>query len=516
MTAIVIERILRSLNLPYTRTYLYGYMDLLPLNDTLWAIKKTLDHYGIDNSSFSIADKTKVRELNRPFVTQWNGDFVLVKAITSNQVVFFDSKGYHKIAVDEFIKLWSGVVLLYESKDSSSEPNYISHRKAQIQKILNSVLVFLSATVLLLFALCQEYGSGIVCIELSLSIIGFGISILLLKKHLHIPSPTAEKLCNIVSHGKCAETTGHKLKNTFSPIGYNLSELGIAFFGVNALVLLIFSAKAIPVLFFSFLLALPLSIWSIGWQLVKRSWCTLCVLVMLTVWTSLGILLAMDHVFIYANTIFQFIGILCSYWLFLQGAHYFSIQYLQIISQRGRINALQRAKYDKGTWNAVLASCNTPLPVDIKTSSSLIFGEIDTELPLITVIGNPFCNPCARMHHRLQPLLDAGFPIQYVYTYFNPDLAPINKEIVSSYFINGPEKTWDLLAQWYTGNKELHPFNQKDDKHIPDYLKQQIISELEKQDAWIKKSGITSTPTILINGKAMPSHYVVEDLLYIY
>lgn len=516
MTAIVIERILQSLNLPYTRTYLYEYMDLLPLNDTLWAIKKTLDHYGIDNSSFSIADKTKVRELNRPFVTQWSGDFVLVKAITSNQVVFFDSRGSHKIAVDEFIKLWSGVVLLYESTDSSSEPNYISHRKAQIQKRLNIALVSLSVTVLFLFALCQEQASTVVCLEFSLSIIGLGLSILLLKKHLHIPSPTAEKLCNIIRHGKCDETTGYQLKNTFLPNGVNLSELGIAFFGVNALALLIFSANAISALFFSLLLALPLSLWSIGWQLVKRSWCTLCVLVMSTIWVALGVIFAMIHVYIGSNTMFQFIGILCGYWLFLQGIHYFVSQHTRVIRQKERINSLQRAKYNKGTWESVLASCNTPLPVDLRTSSSLVFGEIDTELPLITVIGNPFCNPCARMHHRLQPLLEAGFPIQYVYTYFNPDLAPINKEIVSSYFINGPEKTWDLLVQWYTGNKDSHPFNQKEDKHIPDNQKQQIISELEKQDAWIEKSGITSTPTILIDGKALPSHYVVEDLLYIY
>lgn len=494
---------------------MHEYMELLPLNDTLWAIKKTLDHYGINNSSFIIASKNKISEYSNTFITQWNGDFVLVEAITSNQVVYFDSTGTHKIAIDEFLKTWSGIVLSYKSTDSSSEPNYVVHRKTQIRNYLYKGITVTAAIVLSVFAITRIYDSALVCIELMLSLTGLSLSLLLLKKHLHIPSPTAEKLCSIVSHGKCDENVNVNLKAVHLN-SINLSELGISFFCVNTIALLLFSVNAIPVLFLSLLLALPLSIWSIGWQLVKRSWCTLCVFVMLTLWVALGVLLSETHILIDVSTIARFICILCCYWILLKATNYFSMQHTRITRQKERINALQRTLYDADTWNAILASGNTSYPIDIESSSSLLFGSMDSEFPRITVIGNPFCNPCARMHHRLQPLLEAGFQIQYIYTYFNPDLFPINKEIVASYFINGPERTWNLITQWYTGDRNLHPFNPKNVNQIPDNLIQRVLTELEKQDKWIENSGITTTPTILVNGKVMPSHYAVEDLLYIY
>lgn len=41
------EILLQRLNVPYTRAYLHEYMEKLPLNDSLWAINKTLEHYNI-------------------------------------------------------------------------------------------------------------------------------------------------------------------------------------------------------------------------------------------------------------------------------------------------------------------------------------------------------------------------------------------------------------------------------------------------------------------------------------
>lgn len=105
----------------------------------------------------------------------------------------------------------------------------------------------------------------------------------------------------------------------------------------------------------------------------------------------------------------------------------------------------------------------------------------------------------------------------YFFTYFNPDLAPVNKRIIETYKTEGEQATWDLLTDWYTnGHPKEHPFANPPSQEITAETAKEIVDELLRHDRWTAKAGISVTPTILIDGKPLPAGYTVEDLIYLY
>ena len=53
--------------------------------------------------------------------------------------------------------------------------------------------------------------------------------------------------------------------------------------------------------------------------------------------------------------------------------------------------------------------------------SAIIFGNPNAKM-LVTILSNPHCNPCARMHKRVEELLgteDKEICVQYVFSSFN-------------------------------------------------------------------------------------------------
>ena len=51
-------------------------------------------------------------------------------------------------------------------------------------------------------------------------------------------------------------------------------------------------------------------------------------------------------------------------------------------------------------------------------------------------------------------------------------------------------------------------------QEIPIETAKEIVDELIRHDKWTAKALISSTPTILIDGKPLPAGYTVEDLIY--
>ena len=42
-----------------------------------------------------------------------------------------------------------------------------------------------------------------------------------------------------------------------------------------------------------------------------------------------------------------------------------------------------------------------------------------------------------------------------------------------------------------------------------------VQEEFDRHIKWKKVTGISATPTILVNGYQLPTHYAIEDLLYL-
>ena len=67
--------------------------------------------------------------------------------------------------------------------------------------------------------------------------------------------------------------------------------------------------------------------------------------------------------------------------------------------------------------------------------SRILFGNPNAGLQ-ITILTNPFCNPCAKMHKRIEEHLETVHDkvcIQYIFSSFSPDLDFANKYLIAVY-----------------------------------------------------------------------------------
>jgi hypothetical protein len=147
-----------------------------------------------------------------------------------------------------------------------------------------------------------------------------------------------------------------------------------------------------------------------------------------------------------------------------------------------------------------------------KNTSRILMGNPDSNL-LITVFSNPHCNPCSKMHKRLNELLEQNkhICVQYFFSSFNEELNISNKYLIGAYFQkNGEAK--EIFDEWFEKGKfnkeeffKLYPVNTDT---------QEVMREFELHERWKEQSGLRATPTILVNGYKLPDNFKIEDMSY--
>lgn len=517
----IIEIILSELKVPFTPLYLRQVEREMPYGASLWAIGHILNRYGVDHTSLRIADKEQVGRVPCPFVAQASGDCVVVTTVSDDEVQYRTTSGAFSAPLNTFKQAWTGAVMMVEATENSAEPNLKDHRREERNHRLQAVLSYLGFIVLFVGAAVAGRLSALSISLCLVYILGGWLSYLLLKKHLHINSAAADKICSLLNSSGCTDSHGSEGEGPRLFRMFDLSIAGIAFFGVNLFATLLSPQGLGPAVSLAVTLALPFSLWSVAYQWIKRrTWCTLCLLVMGGVWSAFAIILAgglFQKISISPTVIVSIATIGAAYWIIMSALRYLIDYYKAAERDKEENTSLRRIKFDTHIWGSLLHDSSESYPVEGEEASRIFFGNPDSSLPLVTIVGNPFCNPCGRMHSRLEPLIDAGFRIQYFFTYFNPDLAPINKRIVETYMSQGEQATWALLSDWYAkGHPKGHPFANPPSKEIPTEIAKEIVDELIRHDKWTANAGISATPTVLIDGKPLPSGYGVEDLIYLY
>jgi len=149
-----------------------------------------------------------------------------------------------------------------------------------------------------------------------------------------------------------------------------------------------------------------------------------------------------------------------------------------------------------------------------KEDSQIFFGNPDADLK-ITIFTNPFCNPCATMHKRVEKFLqeaNGDVCVQYIFSSFSPDLDFANKYLVAACLQNERSEFEYIIADWFERGKPLREAFFSDlNLDIEDT---QVEIEFQKHEAWREKTKLRATPTILVNGYKLPDNYKIEDLKY--
>lgn len=517
----IIEIILSELKVPFTPRYLRQVEREIPHGYSLWAIGQILNRYGIDHTSRRVSDKGQIGRIPCPFIAQASGDCVVVTAVSNDEVKYRTPFGVFAASLDTFKRAWTGAVMMIKASEYSAEPNLIEHRREDRSNLLQTGLSYLGLIVLFAGAAVIGRLSALSISLCLVFILGTWLSVLLLKKRLNISSTTADKICSLLNSSGCTDSYKSKRAGPRLFGIFDLSIAGIAFFGVNLFAML-FSPQGLGLAVnIAVALALPLTLWSVAYQWSKRkAWCMLCLLVMGCVWISFAIMMGAglyQYIYLTISLLGTIVTVGAAYWLIMSVLRYIS-DYYEAAERTMKENAsLRQIKFDSHIWDSLLRDSTESYPVKGEETSGIFFGDPNSEFPLVTIVGNPFCNPCGRMHSRLEPLIEVGFRIQYFFTYFNTDLSPINKRIIETYLTQGEQATWELLTDWYTnGHPKQHPFANPPSQEIPAETAREISSELIRHDKWTASVGISATPTILIDGKPLPDGYSIEDLIYLY
>lgn len=502
----IIEQFLSELGVSHTHKFVEECMRKQPFRDSLYAFSSLLNRYNITNETVKLTDRTALSSRFCPMIVALKWQYVVVTDITDESVTIVNANGKQQDLSREFFdRTWDGVALVADPDSLSSEPDLEHNRKNQRISYLRSTATIAAAAVVAGFAYVSNTELHNVWLTLILLInnLGVYVGILLTQKDLHIKNRVADKLCGLVKQSDCSKVTASDASMIF---GVKLSAVGLGFFSTNIITLLTAPAMTGPLAVYA-IGALPFTLWSVWYQKFRaRSWCVLCL-------CTLGLMWGQALIFIFAvcgTFHFDLIGFL------VLGALYI----LAVMCAR-TVTELLKAKEEREKWEynfirlkaepAVIGAFMARQPL-LDTSrhgcSRMIFGN--PEAPdRITLLSNPYCQPCGLMHSHIEKYPGEDICVQYAMTYFKEEQSVINRYIIAAYMQLGPERTWRMLTGWYAGGKtdgEAFFEHKGLDISAPG-----VEEEFRRHCDWVKKNHFHGTPTVIVNGRELTGPYSVED-----
>jgi len=507
---------LALLKVKHTKEFSNRYFNEHPHKYNLFGLSKMLFDYGIENASTKIADKEKdIAEIETPFIAHLGGDFVAVYKVESDNVYYLWNSKKVILPISQFIQAWSGVILLAETTPYSIEPDFQEHRKKELFGIVQQVILVLASIFILGMTYLNNklFTNWSISLLLLINLVGVYIGYLLILKQMHIHNQYADKICTLFSKSDCNNVLESEAAKLWGVFGW--SEIGLGYFTANVL-LLLFLPRTVFLLAILNIFTLPYSFWSVWYQKMKvRQWCPLCLIVQILLWSIFIINSLFNSIRLPEFDLAGLQDILligCTYAILILGLNLL----IPTLSRGGEMEQIKQKinsiKANETVFKTLLVQ--QPAYEVNKADSQILFGNPNAVLK-ITVFTNPFCNPCARMHKRVEKMLKntkREICIQYIFSSFHPDLDFANKYLIAAYLEKEQREFERIIGDWFEKGKPLKK-SFFEELHLnmenPD-----IETEFQKHESWKKKTQLRATPTVLVNGYKLPENYKIEDLLY--
>lgn len=509
----IFTTLLGLLNVKHTHSYSSRLYNEHPHKYNLYGLSKMLSDYNIENIGIKINNKEDdVFNLEVPFIAYFGSEFVIVHKITSKNVHYIWQEKEIKTSVEAFCRAWNGVVLAIEPNEQSIEPDYKQHLKQEqatnIQKII--LTISLSILILFIFASNLAYNNVGLALLTILNLTGLYIGYLLILKQMHIHSNYGDKICTLFSQKDC----NNVLESGAAKIGgfISWSEIGFGYFITNIIIILLFPNYIVYLSLIN-IAALPYTLWSVWYQKYKAGqWCPLCLIIQALLWSIFIVNLIFGFIEIPQ---FPIIDILLIASLYITPIMAINI----IIPKLSKSNKLDQITQELNSIKASEIIFSTLLKqqphYDVSLNTSrILFGNPNSNI-LITILTNPHCNPCAKMHTRMENILkhSSDLCIQYIFSSFTEDLSDSGKALIYVYFNNNINESLGIYEEWFNSGKlNKDVFFKQNKIYVKDT---DVEKEALNHEEWISKTGLRSTPTILINGYKLPYNYQIEDMKYL-
>lgn len=455
--------ILDHLHIKHTRSFVREMeVDNLQ-HGNLFGLLRLLGVFGVESHAGRLDGVDDFKTVELPFIAQKNENFVLVTKCDA-EVTYFNGKEERSVKLEDFAQGASMIVAEVKAKEGAIEPDYTHHRQQELWK----QLLLWSPLPMLCILVVRAVQMGLSLPLLIVTALGLTLSILLHRQWLG-ESDIVQKTCGKIHHGaekvkglsrllhtsECSATHDTFFFNRW----FDLSEVGIAYFGAVLVSLLLFPTFTSTVSLLT-LLALPFTAWSLGYQFLKqKTWCPFCVAVQLLVWVMAIVCVCQDL------------------WI-IDRQHLPLLHFIFLVSLFFSLLAVYVLVVTPGVKNRKKAD-------DVRIQHSSLKGN---DAVVKALWGISF----ASKKHRLRMVLSPTCP------YCESNLKTLEELIL-------PLGRYELEKIYF----DVHP---GDLDKIAEIVGK---DEAERQINWCHEHGIKSTPTFFVDEVKMPKEYRVMDLIYL-
>ncbi len=457
----------------------------------------------------------QLREIPLPalaYLKVRGGILAPVKSVKNELITWLDTQtGWQTENIADFQQKWDGVTLLIEPTAQSREIDY--DRKHQKEWLVNArwpiLAIGLAAVLAILTYLIWKNPTPIyLYLLLGTKLMGTVLSGLLLWQSVDTDNPFLQSFCQVGNRNNCNGILQSKAANLTPWLSW--SEVGFFYFsgGFLSIVFAILShnLSIITGIGLVGILSLPYTIYSVYYQkFVARQWCKLCMAVQAALWLEAIIVLSNVSKFQYIWNVQSILLLALAFlipmllWIFVKDPISEATQVF------GLQRELQKVKFNEHYIQTTFK--NQPqMPPIFEDMRTVKLGEPDAE-NILTVVTNPLCGPCAKLHQELKQLIMDQSNIQCQFIFIGPS----NGMHVAKQFLSLAERQLAAtMDSWYHDNRQ--DINQWVQGISLDQFSPDAIKQLNLYSRWCELAGISATPTVFINGVKLPVAFQIKDI----
>lgn len=511
---VILTALLRSLKVSMQTSISDACVRKHPNYPSLLAVSDCLDEWRINNETYRIGKhEYDPKILEYPLLAYMpKKDFIVIESIRNGTVTYSDGKQVSAtMTEDDFLTQWNGLFLYAEAGPQSGPRLEANNSFKQYLNILGVPMLLVLFFGLILTVFIKQERPITILVPVLIGIVGLAISILLLINTINNNNAFVNRFCTFGNSVSCNKILNSAAASINSWLSW--SEVGFFYFS-GSLIALLISTSYLPFLAILNFLCLPYTIWSIRYQYRNKNWCILCCSVQGLLWAEfIYFLLAFGYsmpVISGINVFVLFLAFLfpISIWFSLKPVFKGWVKLEPLNKQ------LKTFKYNKELFHQILSKQPHYAVDDVLYPIALGSKTPET---VITIISNPFCEPCAVAHRVVEDLL-----------YYNPDLqfkmvfatsgekedpaVKFQQHITNMAYSNQSKEVQKSLEDWF--NDPKRKYESWSLKH-PIVTVSGIDDVAVKQKAWCDMVELVLTPTILVNGYKLPDPYRIEDLKYL-
>jgi uncharacterized membrane protein len=530
-------KLIKSLKLRVSYTAVKEKLEQHPDYPSLLSIADCLDGFNVNTLGLKLAYE-KLSTLHTPFISlheNKQGEYYnIVYSIKDEQIKIWNNNLYKDITIakEAFTKDWTGKLLLVEATPISQEPiaDYNQNILKQRKKKWTISLAILLAMIFFISPLITFDWNGTVYgivypLYYFLKIFGLIISTLLLWYEIDNHNPFLQQICTGAGEkSSCNSVLASKSAKLLGIISW--SEIGFAYFfsGIIALILYGlggFHQKLLSALSIVSLAYIPYSLY-VQYKVIKK-WCPLCLVVqtILLLEGIIGIYLVRTYPFSLSNLPFNNgTALLSLTFLFFAPLIIWSIiseTFKKAKESQFATSALSRIKNDPAIFNALLEKQEEL--GELSKNLGVLIGDENARHRIVKIC-NPHCGPCAKMHVKLEKLLEQVKDVSVQIIFNTPlntkdhrylptkHLLAIDNSSIANHSLH------QALDDWYTA--PLKQYDAFAEKYPVDNLEDERLDAcIKTMSDWCNHHNIAATPTVFINGFKLPKNYSIDELEYI-